>query len=186
MSTWCNSAVNRASLSFRAAWRTRSSPLDTPCPALSPGCVALPVFPLARPLSSGASAAGCPALFGAFAGSTGLSDSPRLCISGFGRWPSLSVPPLIGWSGSRGVSRFSRMEVPYVLRFFDRAGSAGDSRIAPSAMLPSAGPTASAPRICLFRGSIARPVRTPVNASLRPCGSPTHHSGPPWVATPSV
>ncbi len=30
------------------------------------------------------------------------------------------------------------------------------------------------------------PARTPVNASLRPHGSPTHDSGPPWVATPSM
>jgi hypothetical protein len=31
-----------------------------------------------------------------------------------------------------------------------------------------------------------RPARTPVNALLRPHGSPTHDSGPPWIATPSV
>ena len=30
------------------------------------------------------------------------------------------------------------------------------------------------------------PARTPVNASLRPYGSPTHDSGPPWIATPSM
>jgi hypothetical protein len=30
------------------------------------------------------------------------------------------------------------------------------------------------------------PVRTPVNASLRPRGSPTHDSGPPWIATHSM
>jgi hypothetical protein len=29
------------------------------------------------------------------------------------------------------------MEIPYMHRFSDRAGSAGDSRIAPPAMLPS-------------------------------------------------
>jgi hypothetical protein len=30
------------------------------------------------------------------------------------------------------------------------------------------------------------PARTPVNASLRPRGSPTHDLGPPWIATPSM
>ena len=40
--------------------------------------------------------------------------------------------------------------------------------------------------IASFRGSIARPARTPVNASPRPRGTSTHHSGPPWVATPSA
>jgi hypothetical protein len=36
-------------------------------------------------------------------------------------------------AGGDGLSRFSRMELPYMPRFFDRAGSAGDSRIAPPA-----------------------------------------------------
>src|ERR1039458_6303037 len=81
-STWCKSAVNRASLSCRAISRTRSSPLDTSVPALCPGRVGSSVFPLASPLSSTASAAGRPALFGGFAGTTGLSDFPRSCISG--------------------------------------------------------------------------------------------------------
>ncbi len=75
-STWCRSAVNRASLSFRAARRTRSSSLDAPCPALCPGRVLLAVFPSGSPLPSTASAAGDPALFGGFAGTTGLSDFP--------------------------------------------------------------------------------------------------------------
>ena len=50
-STWCSSAVNRASLSRRATSRTRSSALDAPDPALRPGGVLLAVFPLADPLS---------------------------------------------------------------------------------------------------------------------------------------
>jgi hypothetical protein len=41
-------------------------------------------------------------------------------------------------TGDRGISRFSRMEIPYMLKFLDRAGSADDSRIAPPAMWPSA------------------------------------------------
>ena len=80
------------------------------------------MFPLASPLSSTASAAGCPALFGAFAGNTGLSDSPRPCISGFGLGLPWASRPLISWSGGRGISRFSRMEVPCMLRFFDPRG----------------------------------------------------------------
>jgi hypothetical protein len=47
--TWRRSAVNRACLSFRAAWRTRSRSLDTPSPALRPGHVSLAVFP-SRPI----------------------------------------------------------------------------------------------------------------------------------------
>jgi len=42
--------VNRASLSPCATWRTRSSALDAPGPALCPGRVLLAVFSLASPL----------------------------------------------------------------------------------------------------------------------------------------
>jgi hypothetical protein len=72
--TWCSSAVNRALLSRTATCRTRSSSLDTPCPALRPGHVSLAAFPLAGPLSSPVSAAA--ALFGGFAGTTRPSDCP--------------------------------------------------------------------------------------------------------------
>src|SRR6266581_5978482 len=92
-STWCSSAVNRASLSFRATSRTRSSPFGTPCPALRPGRVELSVFPLANPLPSTTSGTGPPVLFGGFAGTTRLSDFPRSSISGVRPWPSLSGPP---------------------------------------------------------------------------------------------
>src|SRR6266508_622940 len=46
-------------------------------------------FPLTRPLLSTSSAAGCPALFGRFFDSMGLSDSSGLCIIGYAfRLPS--------------------------------------------------------------------------------------------------
>ena len=66
--TWCSSAVNRASLSFRATSRTRPSPFDTPGPALRPGRVSPPVFPMTQFLSSPASSAR--ASFGRLAGTT--------------------------------------------------------------------------------------------------------------------
>ena len=68
------------SLSLRATSRTRSSPLDTPGPALRPGRVSLAAFPLVRSLSSPASAAA--ALSGRFAGTTERSDCPHPFISG--------------------------------------------------------------------------------------------------------
>ena len=60
--------MNRTSLSFRATWRTRSSSLDTPCPALGPGRVSLAAFPLAGRLPSTTSAPASRGLFGGFAG----------------------------------------------------------------------------------------------------------------------
>src|SRR6266851_3397024 len=91
--TWCSSAVNRASLSLRATSRTRSSSLDTPDPALRPGRVSPAVFPLARSLSSPASATARAALFGGFAGTTERSDCPCPFISGLPPQRSLSGPP---------------------------------------------------------------------------------------------
>src|SRR5436190_24261660 len=91
MVTWCNSAVNRASLSHTATCRTRSSALDTPGPALRPGRVLLSVFPLAGPLSSPASAAA--ALSGGFAGTTGPSDCPCPFIAGLPPRRFLPGPP---------------------------------------------------------------------------------------------
>src|SRR5207244_8723882 len=61
-------------------------------PALSPERVLLAVFPLASPLSSTTSAAAPAALFGGFAGTTGLYDFPSSFISGLRPWPSLSGP----------------------------------------------------------------------------------------------
>ncbi len=49
-STWCNSAVNRASLSRTATCRTRSSALVASRPVLCPGRALLAVFPLVDPL----------------------------------------------------------------------------------------------------------------------------------------
>jgi hypothetical protein len=85
--------VNRAFLSLRATFRTRSSPFVTPCPALGPGRVVLSVFPLAGRLSSTGSAAACTALFASFAGTMRPSDFPRSCISDLPPWRSLSGLP---------------------------------------------------------------------------------------------
>ena len=74
--------MNFASLSFCAVWRTRSSALGAPCPALRPGRVLLAAFSLGSPLSSPASATAEAALFGGLAGTTGLSDFPWSCIEG--------------------------------------------------------------------------------------------------------
>src|SRR6476659_2920709 len=91
-STWCNSAVNRASLSRTATCRTRSSALGASCPALCPGRVLLAVFPLVDPLSSTGSAVATATLFVGFAGTTGPSDFPHPFIPGLPPRRSLGVP----------------------------------------------------------------------------------------------
>src|SRR5438445_506531 len=62
-------------------------------------------FPLAKPLPSIPSAAGCPALFGDFSGTTGLSDFPGPFVIGVRPWTSRCVPrQLLPWTalGSPG------------------------------------------------------------------------------------
>jgi hypothetical protein len=61
-------------LSRVAACRTRSSALSAPFRLGVRGAFCWRRFPLARPLPSASSATGCPALFGDFIGTTGLSD----------------------------------------------------------------------------------------------------------------
>jgi hypothetical protein len=71
-------------------------------------------------------------------------------------------------AGDHGTSRFSRPETPYMHRFFDPAGSADDSRKRRRRCCLPHCKTASAPQTRRFRGSIARPARTPTDASPPP------------------
>ena len=84
--------MNRIFLSRVAACRTRSSALGAPSRLCVRGAFCWRRFPLARPLPSIPSAAGCPALFGDFIGTTGLSDFPWSFIVGVRPWTSRRVP----------------------------------------------------------------------------------------------
>jgi hypothetical protein len=98
-------------------------------------------------------------------------------------FPPRPAPP--SSAGERGISRFSRMKVPYVPGFLDRAGPTGDSRHNATggiAFRPIR--RRRHPEQVSFRGSIAQPARTPVNASPAPSRTPTHDSGPSWLARP--
>ena len=71
---------------------------------------------------------------------------PRLAASAFPERPC----PVIGRTGEGGISRFSRTKVRRMPWFSDSAGSACGSRVAPPTVWPSAGLTASAPRMTLI------------------------------------
>ena len=172
--------MNRASLSVAATRRTRPSSLRAPCPALSPGRVSPAVFPLADPLPSTASAAPPWALFGSFTGSTRPSDFSRSSITGLRPWPSPHDPPL--HHDRRVTMRSPGSQHGKLARmhgFSDPAGSADGSRKRRQRCCLPTSSTASAPRSRRISGLNSRPACTPVNASLRPRGTPTHHSGPP-------
>src|SRR5437660_4852915 len=89
-------------------------------PALSPRRVLLAQVPLASPLPSTASAAGCAALFGAFIGTTRLSDFLGSFIVGVRPWTSRRGPPLQR-RANPGTSRFSCEVFPYLHGVYDRA-----------------------------------------------------------------
>ena len=104
--------MNRTSLSFRATWRTRSSPLGALCPALSPERVALAAFPSGDPLPPPPP----PPCLGRCSAASQVRrdrrDFPRSCITGLRPGPSPHDPPshhhrrvIMGPPGSR-VRRF--------------------------------------------------------------------------------
>ena len=86
--------MNFILLSLAAARRTRSSALSAPSRPWVRGAFCRGGFPLAGPLPSIPSAAGCPALFGDFSGITGPSDFLCSFIVGVCPWTSRRVPHL--------------------------------------------------------------------------------------------
>ena len=100
-------------------------------------------------------------------------------------FPARPAPPSRR-AGDRGTSRFSRPEIPRMHRFSDPAGSANGSRKRRRRCCLPPCRTTSAPRTRRLRGSIARPARTPTDASPPPSRTTTHGSGPSWIANPSM
>jgi hypothetical protein len=154
--------VNCASLSVAATRRTRLRSLSAPCPAPCPGRVSLVMFPLAGRLPSTISAAPPWALFDSFCGTTRPSDFSRSSITGLRPQPCPHDPPL---HHDRRVTMRSpgsqHEEITHMHRFSDPAGSADGSRKRRQRCCLPLNHSTSAPQDCLFRGSIARPARTP-------------------------
>jgi len=96
------------------------------------------------------------------------------------------LPPVLQLSAedSHGISRFSRMVFLDVLGVFDSAGPTSHSRLrAPSCCLPGRS-TPSAPWISVFGAQWPARLYPCPTLQVRPCGPPSHGSGPRWVATP--
>src|SRR5258707_9194701 len=180
---WCSSAVNRNFLSLLAACRTRSNPLDASSRLGVRDAFCWGRFPLARPLPSIPSAAGCPALFGDFAGTVGLSDFPGPFVIGV-RPDFPTRPRATATLGGLGISRFPSEVFTYVHGVSDRAGLCNASRYRRSRWGLPLLLTASASRSnCLTRLN-TRPARSPVNASTPPLRAAPHDSGPMGVPVP--
>ena len=179
--TWCRSAVNRASLSLRATWRTRSSSLDTPCPALRPGRDSLAAFPSARPLSSTASAAASTALFGGLQVLRACLTSRGRASRAYRRSVPLTArhPPICHPANHKGRGITDRHGRPRDLPVLEHGnfcacqvlrprGVPRRLAITPPAMLPSACFDGVGTPEPLFRGSIAQPAQPLPTLRRRP------------------
>jgi len=95
-------------------------------------------------------------------------------------------PAALSATGEPRTSRFSCEVFPYV----PGSSTAQDPDASRACDAPSAAFRISLmrrhPGLSFFRGSIARPARTPVNASALPLRETPHDSGPSWVASPST
>src|SRR6516225_6472702 len=132
-----------------SAWVTRTRPCVRSVLCWS-------AFPLVPALGSAGSAADFAALFAGFIATTAGCDFSRPLIGGYVSSPSRRGPK---HSGSLGQTRdIPDSDAIFFQRdgFFDHGRVAAPCITAPF-MLPSAHPTASAPAITHFRGSIAHP-----------------------------
>ena len=186
--TWCSRAVNRASLSRRAAIRTPSRPIPRRFPGPVSGASRVrSAFPSVGVLSSTDSAAtgtSSVALFVRFLGTTTPSDSRSAFMSGFGS-ASPNRPPSPSDEGAFRVSRVLAHGVSTHARGLRLRGVKG--QLALIATLHVAFPIV--PQGRHTEGVISelntRPVCTPVNASPGTLLPPAHDSGPGWLAKPS-
>jgi hypothetical protein len=133
-------------------------------------------FPLAALLSSTISAGRSP-LFDGFPGTTSASDfstdrCPGVWLLAFPE-PSGVVAP-----GSAKISQLPCRKLPSVYRVSDRAGLPQDSHLSPWFMLPSALLNGVGVPNFGFRGSMADPPVSPVNASTPLSRATPHDSGP--------
>ena len=103
--------------------------MSEPSPALCPELVSLNRFPLVSPLSSTLSAH-CSALqhlFEGFTGTIGLSDFPQPFIAVVLLRFTTRTSHCHMLRSVHGISRFSCIECPRMLRVSDSAGPVGDS-----------------------------------------------------------
>jgi hypothetical protein len=126
---------------------------------------------------------GCsaPASLGRFVGTTKPSDFSAPCILGLPLSRSRGGPTPYGQANAE-ISRFSRLEFPRM----PRSSTPQGPRLAGPYASPGVAFRRSETRRlpdCGFRGSIARPACTPVNASPTPSRRPAHDSGPLWGTT---
>ena len=179
------SVVNRASL-LRTVVSGAHDPIDVTrsVPRRCSGRTGPIVFPLASRLSSSARAEPLSRGFvRRFTGTIRLSTPQivhlRIAASAFPERPTRDH------GGRSEISRFSRMEVPRMPWFFDRAGSAAACIARLQYCLPLQS-TCQHPGLVFSRLFSPLPVLSTANASAAPLRVQTHGLGSPWFAIPSV
>src|SRR5271166_1577808 len=154
---WCSSEVNLSSFFCFATCRTRSSACDTLSRFWTRCLLCRFVFSSAPVLGSTGSAAGRPVLFVGFVATVTGSDFSGLLIGGFGSSPSRREPDGLAACGSPRDLPVPAQRAWVGARFSDHAGTGRALAFLPLPILPSTKSTASALRICAFRGSMAGP-----------------------------
>ena len=131
-------------------------------------------FPLEPPPQHGEHAA----LFGSFFGTTPMSDCSTACMQGLRPRAFPYRPACCFSAGAAELSRFSNIECPRMLRFYDSAGPVNDwlDDVVARGAFPTYH-TRSAPLKGDF-GAQWLAYASPVNASRAISRLPAHDSGP--------
>ena len=168
-------------------------PCDLPyalqrCDTLSRSCARRVLcwlaFPSASALGSTGSAAGCPALFVGFPATMAESDFPRPCITGYGSSPSRCGPGQRTATGQTWDLPVPVQGASAHARFFDHAGPFGPCDDASETCCLPRSKQRRHPGDWLSRLN-GWPMPSPTDASSASLRTPTHGSGPMWIATPS-
>jgi hypothetical protein len=155
-------------------------------PALRPGCVLLVRVPLGQAPSLHPLRSGRLRFVRGLRQYYGPVRLPRVVHH---RRPAFGLP-----DAARGTIRRGQLvDLPVLAQEdFARARGLRPRRavrrlaVAPPTVLPSASANSVGALDCVISRLNTLPVRTPVNASPSPLRAPTHDSGTPWVATPSM
>ena len=182
MFTWCSRAVNRIFLSFLGCFAHTVQPAWPAFPALRPARVRLFRVLLGQRPSLHDLRGPPPPLFGRFAGTMPLYDSPPPCmwdlsLIAFSHRPAASRPRMAtGSPGSRAWSFYACLgsSTPQGLR--------RTRDLTRAAVLPSGWPDTVGALILaiseLIIPSLHMPLSNASSAALRP---PSHGSGPGWI-----
>src|SRR5207253_1520779 len=182
---WCRSAVSFSFLFLVTAPRMRSCACDTASRLCVRTVLCNSAFLSVPLLPFTGSAAGGPALFAGFAGIISESDFFAPFIIGYGLRPSRCGPGTASQGGDEDIPVPAQEVCVHAEGLKTTRGGEGPCDDGPRACCLLLATTASAPRTALLSRLNGWPMPSPTDASSASLRTPTHGSGPMWIATPS-